>query len=283
MSSVVAAAAGSFGRISLLAIDRPVVPHAHPHCHALFKVGGADSWFAVGGALHPLVAGRAVLVNAWQLHGYPYPAELPPALILALYIEPCWIASLDRRFGAAAGRSFFPQAGVALAPDEGRVVVSMAEELQGATPDSGRTVELLEAVVLSLAHRHGGEVAGREGIADWRIRKAVALLCEDPTGTLSIDEISGRVLLSRSHFFAAFKAATGIPPLVMRNALRMEAAYQGLLNIQPPIGEISSDLGFGATPHFSRFFREHHGVSPGAWRQAALRLPQLMVRPKSRG
>jgi AraC-like DNA-binding protein len=45
MSQPLSEAGGAFGRVSLVDIDRPVASHAHPQCHALFKLRGVDTVF----------------------------------------------------------------------------------------------------------------------------------------------------------------------------------------------------------------------------------------------
>ena len=47
MSNALRVVHGVFGRVALLDMDRPLVRHAHPHCHVLLKVEGADTQFAV--------------------------------------------------------------------------------------------------------------------------------------------------------------------------------------------------------------------------------------------
>lgn len=46
-------------------MDRSLVRHAHPHCHVLLKVDGADTQFVVRDTIAPLTEESAVLVNAW--------------------------------------------------------------------------------------------------------------------------------------------------------------------------------------------------------------------------
>ena len=48
MSEALRIRSGSFGRVALLDMDRNLVRHAHPHCHVLLKVDGADTQFLVG-------------------------------------------------------------------------------------------------------------------------------------------------------------------------------------------------------------------------------------------
>ena len=48
MSTALRIVHGSFGRVALLDMDESLVRHAHPHCHVLLKVEGADTQFLVG-------------------------------------------------------------------------------------------------------------------------------------------------------------------------------------------------------------------------------------------
>ncbi|HYD82063.1 MAG TPA: hypothetical protein VEC06_19845 [Paucimonas sp.] len=107
MTTALSIAVGEFGRISVLDVDRPVIEHAHPQCHVLLKVDGADSEFEVGRRRYPLHDGTAVLVGSWRSHSYPYPPGLRGSTILALYIEPAWLARIDRLFSGAGRYDFF--------------------------------------------------------------------------------------------------------------------------------------------------------------------------------
>ena len=69
MSEALRIRSGSFGRVALLDMDRNLVRHAHPHCHVLLKVDGADTQFLVGETVAHLTDESAVLVNAWTPHG----------------------------------------------------------------------------------------------------------------------------------------------------------------------------------------------------------------------
>ena len=91
MSTALRIAHGAFGRVALLDMDWPLVRHAHPHCHVLLKVEGADTQFVVGDTVCPLTNDSTVLVNGWQPHSYVHHPERPRTVILALYIEPEWL------------------------------------------------------------------------------------------------------------------------------------------------------------------------------------------------
>jgi hypothetical protein len=63
MSKALRIAHGAFGRVGLLDMDCSLVRHAHPHCHVLLKVEGADTQFLVDDTIYPLTEERAVLIN----------------------------------------------------------------------------------------------------------------------------------------------------------------------------------------------------------------------------
>ena len=75
--------------------------------------------------------------------------------------------------------------------------------------------------------------------------------------------------LSRAHFFRLFEQATQVPPRVFLNVLRLERAVAELVDGEAAIGSIGDRLGFDAAPHFTRFFRDHAGVSPSEFRAVA--------------
>jgi AraC-like DNA-binding protein len=276
MSHPLSEAGGSFGRVSLVDIDRPVTRHAHPQCHALFKVGGADSVFEVDGRCYPLADGGGVLVNAWQPHAYPMPAGTQ---VLALYIEPAWLARIDGAFAAAARRDFFLAPAISLPASTARRVLHLGEELRAGRAEPGRALELLRELMTDLALRFSRyrsfarwERGATGAVADRRIRKATALISERCAAPCDMDRVAREAALSRAHFFELFRSSLGISPGAYRNVVRMEHAYRALLEDEKPVGEIGRDLGFSAHAHFTRFFRENHGVAPEAYRRVAWRV-----------
>jgi hypothetical protein len=132
MSRPMLEGSGLFGRVSLMEIDRPVGAHAHPQCHALFKIGGDDSVFEVEGQRYPMCADSAVLVNAWQPHSYPFmPGLQGCSRVLALYVEPSWMACVDASFQSSARRDFFREPCVRLPTVVRQQVRQLADELGG--------------------------------------------------------------------------------------------------------------------------------------------------------
>jgi AraC family transcriptional regulator len=279
MSQPFSEGGGSFGRVSLMEIDRPVGTHAHPQCHALFKIDGDDSVFEVDGESYPMTSDTAVLVNAWQPHSYPFVAGANGcARVLALYIEPAWMARIERSFQASARRDFFCTPCVRLDAPVRRCVRELAEELPSDTRDPTRACALLEQIMAQLAARYSRHreipiwaCSAAFTVSDHRIRRALGIIAERATTPLSVSVIAREVAMSRPHFFAAFRQSLGITPNAYRNVLRMERSYRLLLESSMLVSRIADDLGFAAHADFTRFFRASHGVSPDAYRRAAWR------------
>ena len=86
---------GAFGRVALLGMDQSLVAHAHSECHVLLKASGGDTFFSVRNRQQPLTDKTAVLINAWEPHSYEHQPGAIDTLILALYINPSWLAALQ--------------------------------------------------------------------------------------------------------------------------------------------------------------------------------------------
>lgn len=276
LSSAIKIFQGRFGRIALLDMDAPLVGHAHHHCHILIKAGGADSAFTVRGERAPITDDTAVLVNAWEHHAYAH--EAPPdrrTIILALYIEPGWLAELQRSLALSGHPRFFPQPCVRLTPATRKLVEEFVLELWWDDEVSpGRLEDLLFNLILAVVESYSGWrdlaslLRSKPPVAmDARVRQAIALMRQDVARELDVDGLAAATGLSRAHFFTLFQRDTQVTPLVYANVLRFEAAVQRLTQGRDSVGDVSHDLGFSAPSHFSRFFRAHLGITPSDYRR----------------
>jgi AraC-like DNA-binding protein len=276
MSRAIKIFQGRFGRVALLEMDKPLIAHAHHHCHALIKVSGPDTFFTVRGELQPLTAQTAVLVNAWEPHAYAcHQPEVGRTVLLALYIEPGWLAEIQRQFAVSGHPQFFPHPCVEISPAARRFADLLAGEMLVADsiPPLRLESQLFELMVTVIDRnsewRNFGELlrASRRQSADPRIRRAMTLIRDGLGEGLDFDRIAAECGLSRAHFFALFRRCTNLTPSVYANVLRMEAAIRNLSSGREAIAGISLDLGFSAQSHFTRFFREHLGITPSEYRK----------------
>ena len=103
---------------------------------------------------------------------------------------------------------------------------------------------------------------------DFRVRKAIDLMKSRVCDRICFDEVAKSVGLSRPHFFALFKEETSLTPNVYWNTLRMDEAMRQLQS-RESLTSVACNLGFTTQGNFSRFFRDHTGVPPTLYREAA--------------
>ncbi|QRG08667.1 helix-turn-helix transcriptional regulator [Xanthobacter dioxanivorans] len=277
MSDALRIAHGAFGRVALLDMDRSLVRHAHPHCHVLLKVGGDDTQFLVGDRVAPLTDECAVLVNAWEPHAYVHNPARQNALILALYIEPDWLVSFRPNWSASGRSGFFEHSAGAISQRIRCVALDLASEMVHAPGAGNRQEDLLSDLMVAVIERFtpwrtiGSSLRemARSNAVDWRVRRAIALMRQNPTAPLGIERLCREAGMSRSHFFRVFEESTGVTPHVFLNVLKVEMAVGAVIDSDDSFAAIGERLGFGAPSHFTRFFRDHCSVSPREFRMVA--------------
>lgn len=277
MSTAIKILQGAFGRVSLLDMSKPLVNHAHRQCHVLIKVSGVDSSFLVRGRSQPLMHESAVLINAWEPHSYDHtPSGVGRCILLALYLEPTWLSEILPLLSISGHPHFFPKACILL-PNSARklanalttnMLVSQnipADRLESkifdlfiATVENHSSFEDYTALYESL------QIGG----LDPRIRRAVEHIRSNFDHGINMSDLAAESGLSRAHFFELFRRNLHVPPSVYINSLRVETAIDRLVNSLDPIAEVSYDLGFSAPGHFTRFFRQHLGITPSDYRRA---------------
>lgn len=267
-------------------MDAPLVGHAHHHCHILIKAGGADSAFSVRGQHAPLTDDSAVLVNAWEQHAYEHDLrQAQNTLILALYIEPAWLAEIQRSLAFSGHPRFFPQTCVRITQATRKITEEFVLELWWADEVSPRRLEdLLFNLIMVVIDSYSGWrdlsslLRSKPPVSmDARIRQSIALMKRDVAHDFDMDKIAVAAGLSRAHFFTLFQRDTQVTPLVYANVLRFEAAIERLTLSEEPVGDVAHGLGFSAPGHFSRFFRSHLGITPSDYR----RVVNLFEPPKT--
>jgi AraC-like DNA-binding protein len=106
-------------------------------------------------------------------------------------------------------------------------------------------------------------------LGDWRIRRVAASMRAATRRDAGLDAYAKEAGLSRAHFFRLFESTVGVPPKVYLNVVRMEQAVGAVLTQSANVCDISSQLGFAEPAHFTRFFRNHAGVSPSEFRSVS--------------
>lgn len=291
MSSALRVTKGAFGRVALLDMNRPLVRHAHPHCHVLLKIEGADTQFAVQDRLVPLRDDNAVLVNAWQPHAYTHYPGQPSTVIMALYIEPTWLGAFRSNWGASGAPDFFVGNAGAITPRLRRLARALADAMVHEPDQVEDHQRLLAELMIAVIERFTAWreapasyrlMAGANGL-DHRIHRAVTRMRASPGTVSDMDDLACHAGLSRAHFFRLFETSLGVSPRVYLNVVRIEQAIHLVTESEATFAAISERMGFSVPAHFSRFFHDHTGSSPSMFRTVAkLRSDNLRLLGKVR-
>jgi AraC-like DNA-binding protein len=274
MSTAVRIAHGSFGRVALLDMDASLVRHAHPHCHVLLKVEGADTQFLIGDTVVPLNDTSVVMVDGWQPHAYVHNPSRPRTLILALYVEPQWLKAFRPAWAASGSPGFFAQPCGEISPRIRQLARDLAADMLARPDGRGEHEALLSDLMIAVIERFTPWRSFSSSLRamntsprpDWRIRRVAETMRTDVSRNVDVNVLAKEAGLSRAHFFRLFESSIGVPPRVYLNVVRLERAVQAVVNDTANVAEIGNRLGFDVPAHFTRFFRNHTGVSPREFR-----------------
>ena len=276
MSIALRIAHGAFGRVALLDMDRSLVRHAHPHCHVLLKVEGADTQFIVGNRAYPLTDSSAVLVDGWKPHSYVHDSGRPRTLILALYVEPRWLKEFRPGWAASGAPGFFERPCGEVSPRIRKLAMTLAADMMARPECLTAHEETLSDLMIAVIERFTpwrsfpNSIRGMNtSMCDWRIKRVAEVMRTQEGPLANVETFAKQAGLSRAHFFRLFESSIGVPPKVYLNVLRMEHALDAVLRQDVTVGEISDRLGFPEPAHFTRFFRDHAGVSPREFRNVS--------------
>lgn len=104
--------------------------------------------------------------------------------------------------------------------------------------------------------------------ADRAVRAAVALLRDDITRNVTLDELAAAAGLSKYELVRRFTAGVGLPPHSYQVALRVSLARRLLERAEPP-AIVAAEAGFADQSHLTRHFTRRVGLTPAQYARAA--------------
>jgi AraC-like DNA-binding protein len=103
----------------------------------------------------------------------------------------------------------------------------------------------------------------------WRLRRVEEYVGMHFEHCISLSELAKVAGLSRMHFAAQFRAATGYRPREYLLHQRIERAKSLLSNSETALAEVALTVGFCTQAHFSTVFKRMTGDTPARWRCAS--------------
>ena len=122
--------------------------------------------------------------------------------------------------------------------------------------------------LLASSRRAAPSERPRAGLPKWRLKRAVDYIESSLAEPVSLADIASATGLSRMHFAAQFRAATGLRPHEYLLRRRIERAQEMLLRDEGSLADIALSVGFQSQSHFTTVFKQFAGKPPAAWRQS---------------
>lgn len=108
----------------------------------------------------------------------------------------------------------------------------------------------------------------------WRLDRLCQFIDSNIENAISLPEMAAVVGLSRMHFAAQFRMATGLRPHDFVARRRISIAAKLLGDPARPIVDVALSVGFQNQSHFTTVFTRHMGVPPSRWRKLQRDEPQ---------
>jgi AraC family transcriptional regulator len=123
-----------------------------------------------------------------------------------------------------------------------------------------------KAIVMRALARQQSERQPR-ALPKWRLRRLERHLAANIDKHISLEDMAAAAGLSKMHFAAQFRAATGFRPHEYLLLKRVEQAKITMSSSTMPLVEVAFSVGFNAQAHFSTVFKRFTGRSPARWKQ----------------
>ncbi len=140
--------------------------------------------------------------------------------------------------------------------------------------------EAMPAGAISLCSSESGASTARPrrpcaALPKWRLKRVVDHIEAHLGEPITLGDLAAAAKLTRMHFAAQFRVATGLRPHEYLLRRRIDEARRLLLDESLSIVEIALTVGFQTQAHFTTVFGRFVGETPSRWRraQAAERKP----------
>ncbi len=212
-----------------------------------------------------LIINEPGLVAVGQLRG--------PTDVLHLHIPNAVIAECASHAGER-GAAVLPR-GASTAPDPAIERLGMAllgaDELGSAFGHlyvDSISIAMVTRLLDTARRTSSAERRAATALAKWRLQRALDYIDGNLSRPVTLAELAAAAGLTRMHFAAQFRAATGLRPHEYLLRRRIERAQEMLRCPDHSIMDVAWQVGFQAQAHFTSTFRRFVGQPPHAWRVA---------------
>jgi AraC family transcriptional regulator len=140
--------------------------------------------------------------------------------------------------------------------------------VEGNSTDKGLYAESVGQTLVMHIARIERPQSKANALPKWRLKRVQEYIAAHLDEPLSLADLASVAGLSRMHFAAQFRAATGYRPHDYLLYQRIESSKAILSSTEMPLAEVALAVGFQAQAHFTTVFKRMIGEPPGRWRRA---------------
>lgn len=104
-------------------------------------------------------------------------------------------------------------------------------------------------------------------LPNWRLKRVTEFIESHGDQPITLADLARIAGLSRMHFAAQFREATGLRPHEYLLSHRVEKAKIMLQSSSLPVVEVALTVGFSSQSHFTGVFKRFTGLTPVRWRE----------------
>jgi AraC-like DNA-binding protein len=253
----------------------------------------------VGDDRYPLEAGSAALITRGTPHRLLSTADASATPLFDIPAEQLSDTYEHMRFGGGGERTQIAYAAMQVdAPLTARLIAELPDVIRVDAWDDGEagafgavlrllareaeTIEpggeavmtrLADVLVIQILRRWLRSADAATGwlaaLRDPQVGHAIGRMHAHPDDEWTLVRLARVASMSRSAFAERFTTLVGESPMRYLAGWRLDQARAQLAGTNDPISAISTRVGYTSEAAFSRAFKRHHGVTPGAVRRAA--------------
>lgn len=100
------------------------------------------------------------------------------------------------------------------------------------------------------------------------VRDAIAIMQHEFAYLYGVEELAGRLMVTKHHLIRVFSAAVGMPPGQYLTRVRIEEAKKLLHSRDATLELVAAATGFSSAGYFGKVFRRETGVTPARYAAA---------------
>lgn len=254
-----------FGRVVIVELSNNIVPHSHNEIQFGYWLEGAPCTGNVGGEFVAYSDTKIAVVNRYQSHRVNVIDAKNSTTLLMLYINESWF---DDNFAKDGMPITFHVAQFDHSCEMARLCWDIVQAMVISNTSKMCSIDRYVLQLIGVTLQNNTEKLEtkkkpiRRRMLDARLRVVLDYLNTNQTDADVIYNASRIAGVSRSRLYEIFKSDLDSSPNLMLNSFVIAQVEEHCTEVGKYVSGIAAKFGFSSGGNFSRFIRNHKGVTP---------------------